>query len=81
MEKGPAIMYFCDPEKNTECRKMGCAHTLTLDEGGTCFITFNRDYAMTYDNGIPITYDPERRAVYEWSQARMRFIRKDKETK
>ena len=33
-------LYYCDPEKNTECKKNSCAYVLTREEGGICDATF-----------------------------------------
>lgn len=55
-DRGSAVLYYCDPEKNTECRKMGCAHLFTRTEGGVCFITFQREFARTDGNGRPLIY-------------------------
>ena len=60
MERDGAVMYYCDPEKNTECRKTACAHCLTITEGGVCFITMKRECARTDANGVPVIYDPRR---------------------
>lgn len=56
MEREGATVYYCDPEKNKECRKRSCAHCLTITEGGTCFITFKREFARTDANGEPVIY-------------------------
>lgn len=68
MEQDKAIMYYCDPEKNTECRKIGCAHTMTLEEGGVCFITMQREYARTDENGDPVIYNRERCRELIWQK-------------
>ena len=47
--------YRCDPEKNTECRKNGCA--LVKKRGkrpGECAATSNPDFAELNENGRPI---------------------------
>ena len=49
-----AVLYWCDPEKNTECRKMICRHVLTLAEGGVCEATFNPAFALLDENGQPM---------------------------
>ena len=41
-------IYWCDPEKNTECRKADCCV-----DGGDCRITSRRSCAMT-DGGMPM---------------------------
>lgn len=61
MEQDHAIMYYCDPEKNADCRKSCCAHCMTIEEGGVCFITLHREFARTDANGDPVTYEPKRR--------------------
>lgn len=55
MEDG-AVLYYCDPEKNVKCRKYGCAHCLTITEGGVCFVTMKRECARTDANGNPVIY-------------------------
>ena len=55
-KKNGATLYYCDPEKNTECRKTGCAHVLTKTEGGVCFITLREEYARLDSNGRPMIY-------------------------
>ena len=57
MEQEGATVYYCDPEKNTECRKRHCAHCLTILEGGVCFITMRREFARTDANGEPVIYE------------------------
>lgn len=52
-----AVLYWCDPEKNTECRKMSCRHVLTLAEGGVCEATFNPAFALLDENGKPMIYE------------------------
>ena len=47
--------YKCDPEKNTECRKTGCA--LIKKRGkvpGDCAATSNPDFAVLNEEGKPI---------------------------
>ncbi len=51
-----ATLYYCDPEKNKECRKICCAHCLTIEEGGVCFITYKREFAREDANGRPVIY-------------------------
>ena len=50
MKEG-AVLYWCDPEKNTPCRKLSCRHVLTLTEGGVCEATFHPEFALTDENG------------------------------
>ena len=45
------ILYRCDPEKNTECRKRGCAKE---KKAFRCKCTSNPDYAVKDNNGKPI---------------------------
>lgn len=63
MEKDGAIMYYCDPEKNTECRKRMCAHLYTLTEGGVCFITMKREFARNDANGNPVIYETDGKQI------------------
>ena len=47
--------YQCDPEKNTECKKRGCA--LVRRKGkkaGECSATDNPEYAVLNEEGRPI---------------------------
>ena len=47
--------YRCDPEKNTECKKRGCA--LVKKRGkisGECAATSNPDFAELNEDGKPI---------------------------
>lgn len=55
--QGTATLYWCDPEKNTECQKKGCAYLLTRADGGICSATFRREYAREYENGEPMVYE------------------------
>lgn len=55
-EEGPAILYYCDPEKHTECSKRSCAYVPTKEEGGICCATFRRAFARTDENGVPMIY-------------------------
>ena len=45
------ILYRCDPEKNTECRKVSCCRS-----GGPCEATKKADCAAMDGNGQPIEY-------------------------
>ena len=56
-----ATLYICDPEKNEECRKFGCAYLLGPEEGGTCYCTFERSYAREYSDGTPMIYERGKR--------------------
>ncbi|MEA5047433.1 MAG: hypothetical protein VB034_02370 [Eubacteriales bacterium] len=55
--------YYCDPQKNTPCRKRRCALF-----GGLCCITFDPEYALCDPNGNPQIATPkqqiELRACY-----------------
>ena len=51
------LLYFCDPSKNTECKKTGC-----YENGGPCRHTTHAEYADTTDYAFPVT-----RGV-EWAQ-------------
>lgn len=53
---GYATLYICDPEKNTECPKVGCCYLLSKAEGGICSTTFRREYAREYHDGEPMVY-------------------------
>lgn len=59
-----AVLYWCDPEKNTECRKMICRHVLTLAEGGVCEATFNPAFALLDEHGKPMVYEKQK----EWQE-------------
>ena len=52
-----AVLYWCDPEKNTACRKNMCRHTLRLIEGGSCEATFHPEFALRDENGQPMIYE------------------------
>lgn len=54
----PKTWYFCDPEKNTECRKTRCAYKPDPVEG--CFATSKKDCARLDFHGEPC-------AVPEWA--------------
>lgn len=56
-----ATLYWCDPEKNTECLKAGCAYLLTRADGGVCSATFRREFAREYGNGEPMIYTGKER--------------------
>lgn len=53
---GKATLYWCDPEKNTECRKTSCCYVLSQIEGGVCCATFRRAFAQLDRNGQPMIY-------------------------
>ena len=59
-----ATLYWCDPEKNTECRKMSCRYLLRPCEGGTCEATFQRECARLDENGQPMEYEKQK----EWKK-------------
>lgn len=42
------LLYFCDPSKNTECKKGGC-----YENGGPCRYTTHAEYADTTDYVFP----------------------------
>ena len=42
------LLYFCDPSKNTECKKGGC-----YLNGGPCRYTTHAEYADTTDYAFP----------------------------
>ena len=45
------VLYRCDAEKNTECKKRGCSHNNKIWK---CRCTSNPDYAQKDENGQPI---------------------------
>ena len=47
-------LFFCDPEKNLNCKKTECQHD--------CFFTTNRDFAK--DNILPCSYDGHKFNAY-----------------
>lgn len=44
-------LYFCDPNKNTECKKKGCLYT--VGEYKYCDATSRREFAQLDENGEP----------------------------
>jgi hypothetical protein len=54
-------LFYCDPERNTECGKEACAYLLTPEEGGVCCVTVRREFARTDGNGEPVPYLPKKR--------------------
>ena len=56
-QDGVATLYWCDPEKNTECAKRICKYVLTKEEGGVCEATFQPAFARTDENGKPMVYE------------------------
>lgn len=48
MQETDKLLYFCDPSKNTECRKTGC-----YLNGGPCRHTTHVEYADTTDYAFP----------------------------
>ena len=59
-----AVLYWCDPEKNTVCQKTMCRHTLRLIEGGICEATFHPEFALRDENGQPMIYEKQK----EWQE-------------
>lgn len=53
---GKATLYWCDPEKNTECKKRACAYRFPRMRGGLCKATFRRAFARTDESGVPMVY-------------------------
>lgn len=45
--------YWCDPSKNTACRKRGCC-----DFGGPCELTSRAECAVRDHTGKPVEADP-----------------------
>lgn len=39
-------LYFCDPNKNTKCKKTNCAY---LFDNGECLMTTHKEYAKDID--------------------------------
>lgn len=64
LNEDQATLYWCDPEKNTECRKSSCKYLLTPGEGGVCEATFRRAFARTDGNGVPMVYEKQK----EWQE-------------
>ena len=56
-----ATLYWCDPEKNAECRKTGCRYVLRPEEGGVCEATFRRAFARLDGDGVPMIYERKER--------------------
>ena len=56
-----STLYWCDPDRNTECRKTSCAYLLNPEEGGICAATFRRAFARLDGNGVPMIYDKKER--------------------
>lgn len=46
------VLYRCDPEKNTTCRKRGCSEN--VNKHFRCRCTSNPDYAVRDEKGQPI---------------------------
>ena len=47
--------YQCDPEKNTECNKRGCALVKKRGKApGECRATGNPEYAVLNEEGRPV---------------------------
>ena len=47
--------YQCDPEKNTECKKRGCALVKTRGrKAGKCKMTSDPDCAVLNEEGKPV---------------------------
>ena len=45
------VLYYCNPEKNVECKRMGCKYTL-LD--GWCCVTLRESCALRSPGGAPL---------------------------
>ena len=76
MQTDTATLYWCDPEKNTECRKLGCRYVLRLIEGGICEATFNPAFALRDEYGQPMVY--EKQAEFEQMKAAALAARKER---
>ena len=48
-----AVLYKCDPEKNTECKKRSCKYNAAALVR-VCMATNNAAFAMLDDRGKPI---------------------------
>lgn len=70
---GPAVLYWCDPEKNTGCRKTICRHVLRLSEGGVCEATFHPEFALTDENGEPMVYEKQKEFQEKKAEAMARL--------
>lgn len=50
-----AVLYLCDPDKNTECAMSNCIHRARKEDSWfTCDATFNPKYAQVDEDGKPI---------------------------
>lgn len=45
-------IYYCDPTRNTQCRKTGC-----FLRGGPCQSVSDIEFAMLNDRGLPVVSD------------------------
>ena len=45
------ILYLCDPEKNTDCRKRGCVSLHRGNKSCRCMLTNKRDAAIRTGSG------------------------------
>lgn len=55
LESLTVVLYICDPEKNTECKKSSCK----ADGKGYCELTRKREAAKHKENGEPMVYSME----------------------
>ncbi len=57
VELEPDVLYFCDPEKNTECNKPFCyADSIYHERNSTCFMTTKKECAICkYDVAFGIS--------------------------
>ena len=47
------IIYYCDPEKNKECRKNNCHYDMN-NGFGRCKMTIHEEYAVRDRDGKPV---------------------------
>lgn len=59
--------YWCDPSKNTACRKRWCC-----DYGGPCELTSSEEYAVRDHTGKPVEVDPRKLLQEKMAQKRPR---------
>ena len=68
--------YLCDPEKNKECRKMGCMHN-AASISKSCELTSHPEFEKMDEDGNPVIHsvsyypcdrDPKRNEIFEASR-------------
>ena len=65
------VLYFCDPQKNTPCRRNGCALY-----GGRCYSTSKVEYALLYANGAPRVITPKQQMEMDACRAQIDLAQK-----